>query len=256
MPPYYVALGDSMSLDLYPQLDLQERAGGAGPDDAFGDAGDAGDEPAPIGAASLLHRNDATLWPEFRNRDLAGRIEGIEKRIACGDGATIGDTLDRQLPGLESDVRAAARVATITAGGNDLLAGMFEGVAGLDRTTDRAIARYRELVTAALDALPSATLVLTTVYDPTDGTGDLPGVSGELGSLPLELLGRFNDAVRALADAHDRTHLADVHTHFLGHGVTAPSGEWWYWEPNPIEPGARGASEIRRVWLRALGPAV
>ena len=46
--------------------------------------------------------------------------------------------------------------------------------------------------------------------------------------------------------------LADVHRHFLGHGVTAPEPERWYWSPNPIEPSARGASEIRRVWWAAL----
>jgi hypothetical protein len=46
--------------------------------------------------------------------------------------------------------------------------------------------------------------------------------------------------------------LADVHRHFLGHGVTAPAQERWYWSPNPIEPSARGASEIRRVWWAAV----
>jgi hypothetical protein len=49
--------------------------------------------------------------------------------------------------------------------------------------------------------------------------------------------------------------LADVHRHFLGHGVTAPEDQRWYWRRNLIEPNARGASEIRRVWWEALQEA-
>lgn len=47
--------------------------------------------------------------------------------------------------------------------------------------------------------------------------------------------------------------LADVNQHFLEHGLNASSlEEFWYWKPSPIEPGARGASKIRRVWLESL----
>jgi hypothetical protein len=44
-----------------------------------------------------------------------------------------------------------------------------------------------------------------------------------------------------------------VHRHFLGHGVSVPQSERWYWARNLIEPNARGASEIRRVWQDAIG---
>ena len=101
------------------------------------------------------------------------------------------------------------------------------------------------------EELPRATLVLTTVYDPTDGTGNLPGMEG-YGSLPLEYLDEFNDYVREMADSMTRTVVADVHRHFVGHGVTALDRDRWYWRRNMIEPNARGASEIRRVWLEAL----
>jgi hypothetical protein len=46
--------------------------------------------------------------------------------------------------------------------------------------------------------------------------------------------------------------LAEVHAHFLGHGVSVLERERWYWRHNLIEPSARGASEIRRVWWDAL----
>lgn len=239
---HYVALGDSMSIDLYPILDLQGQ-GRLGPTDT----------PA-VGAASLLHRNHNDLWPEFRGRDLASREPPIRKLDLCVDGATIGHTASIQLPRLSPEVRESARLVTLTAGGNDLLGGLFDGIAGLEGSTRDAIAGYRELVDLLAEACPAATLLLTTVYDPTDGTGILPGVSEQLGPLPMELLETFNDAVRSLAAETPRAVLADVQRHFLGHGLPAPADELWYWETSPIEPAARGASEIRRVWLEALAP--
>jgi hypothetical protein len=46
--------------------------------------------------------------------------------------------------------------------------------------------------------------------------------------------------------------LADLHAHFAGHGRAAEVDEGWYWRHLTIEPGLRGASEVRRVWLDAL----
>lgn len=239
----YVALGDSMSIDLYPRLDLEgrgARAAGSRPD---------------VGAAALFHRNDDDLWPEFAARDLAHRNPGIERLDLCVDGATIAHTVEQQLPRARRDIAAIAVLVTVTAGGNDLLAGLYDGTRGLAGATDAAIARYHDLVDRVLATFPSALILLTTVYDPTDGSGLLPGVSEILGPLPMELLHRFNAAVAEAADASPRTRVADVHAHFLGHGLTAPPAERWYWDPSPIEPGARGASEIRRVWLATLEEA-
>lgn len=243
MDPHYVALGDSMSIDLYPRLDLQAR-GRLRPAAAPG-----------VGAASLFHRNLADLWPAFRDRDLVSREPAMQKLDACVDGATIGHTAKTEIPGIPPDVREAARVVTLTAGGNDLLGGLFDGLSGLAGVARRAVAEYGALAELVARTFPAATLILTTVYDPTDGTGMLPGVSEELGALPMEHLGTFNEAVRSLAADTERAVLADVHHHFLGHGVPAAPDELWYWEVSPIEPGARGASEIRRLWLEALDEA-
>lgn len=243
--PWYVALGDSMSIDLYAILDLQERG-------LLG-----ADEEREVGAASLLYRNDDGLWPEFDGDDLRHRLRGCRARNACIDGGTIGDVLTRQLPAVSDDVRGAARVVTVTAGGNDLLGALFErGFDALARATADGIERYARMVDAVRRSFPDAVVVLTTVYDPTDGSGDLPGMSEVLGRLPLEHLDRFNDAVRAAVARHAGLVLADVHAHFLGHGLAAPHDERWYWNPNPIEPGGRGASEIRRVWREALASAL
>ena len=238
--PCYIVLGDSMSIDLYPCLDLQGR-GRIGVGDAPG-----------LGAASLFHRNLADFWPDFDGRDLETREPGIEKLDLCGVGATIGHTATLQLPRVPPQARDGARVVTVTAGGNDLLAGLYHGLDGLPGALRDAIERYHELVGAVAEQFPSATLILTTVYDPTDGTDELPGVSEQLGALPMELLETFNDLVRDLAHNTPGARLADVHRHFIGHGLTAPAEDRWYWDVSPIEPAARGASEIRRLWLEAL----
>jgi lysophospholipase L1-like esterase len=204
----------------------------------------------PLGAAALLHSNDDARWPEFRGRDLARLHPTIEFLNLAEDGAMIDDVATEELARLGRDSDDPGVLLTLTAGGNDLLDALAAGQR-LDREVRRIERRYTELVETVLEELPAGTLVLTTVYDPTDGTGRLPGLESA-GPLPLEFLDRFNQTVRDLARESDRVLLADVHRRFLGHGVTAPERERWYWRRNPIEPNARGASEIRRVWLETV----
>jgi lysophospholipase L1-like esterase len=204
----------------------------------------------PLGAASLLYRNNDARWPEFSGWDLAHLAPGVDFRNLTQDGALIDDIVTEELARLGRDSPDPQILVTLSAGGNDLLDALLAGVP-LDLAVSRITRRYGDLIDALRDELRQATLVLTTVYDPTDGTGLLPGLSDSLGRLPLEFLDRFNDHVRATV-AHPVALLADVHRHFLGHGLTAPERERWYWKANPIEPNARGASEIRRVWWDAL----
>ena len=232
----YVALGDSMGIDLYPSCDAHGADASPGPVE-------------PIGAAALLYRNDDARWPEFRGRDLVRLHPGIEFRNLTADGAMIADVATDELARLGRDFDDPGILVTLTAGGNDLLDALFAG--RLEPAVPRLLRAYADLVATIREELPRARLILTTVYDPTDGTGRLPGFEG-YGRLPLEYLGRLNTAIRETARAVPGAALADVHRHFLGHGVSAPERERWYWPPNMIEPGARGASEIRRTWLGVL----
>ena len=234
----YVALGDSMSTDHYPTCDVRHL-----------DAPPARLD--PLGAAALLHANDDARWPEFRRRDLDRLFRGARFLNLAEDGAMIDDVATEELSRLGHDSDDPGILLTLTAGGNDLLDALGSGKP-LERAVRQIEGRYADLVATMREELPAATLVLTTVYDPTDGTGRLPGLES-LGRLPLEHLDRFNEGVRELAREADHTLLADVHRHFLGHGVSAPEADRWYWRRNLIEPNARGASEIRRVWLDAVG---
>jgi lysophospholipase L1-like esterase len=233
----YVALGDSMSTDHYPTCDVR----GLDLPPARLD---------PLGAASQLYQNDDSRWLEFRGKDLARTSPGVSMLNLGQDGAMIDDVMTEELARLGQDSRDSGILVTLTVGGNDLLGALFAG-GRLDKAVRNIIAHYSELCATVREELPNATLVLTTVYDPTDGTGVLPGLE-DYGRLPLEYLDRFNDHVRAIAASGEQTELADVHQHFLGHGVTAPEADRWYWNRSMIEPNARGASEIRRVWLDAV----
>ena len=243
----YLALGDSMSMDLYPALDVGEtdvavalerspHAGGV----------------APIGAASLLYANDDGRWPEFAGRDLQTLSPGAALTSLAADGATIGEVFGEQLPAV--DAGRDPVLVTLTLGASDLL-GAFGGVAKAARMASavRDITQaYSYLVGQLAERLPCVTLLLTTVYDPTDGTGQASGLFDGRAALPLEHLGAVNEHIRRLAGKTPGARLADVHAHFLGHGASALEDERWYWRRSVIEPNAMGASEIRRVWLEAL----
>jgi len=249
IPPFsdYVALGDSTSIDLYPALDVGETDVAVALErDVHAGA------VAPLGAASLLYRNDDARWPAERGDDLCSRFPGITFAKLASDGATIGDVFGEQLPQLAGS--DAPSLITLTIGGNDLLS----AVANKPRLSLlEAIARdVAEAYEFLLDALhrtrPNALVILATIYDPSDGTAHIPGVLEQVGALPLSVLDGLNDRIRALAFGTPRTLLADVHARFLGHGVTAPDDERWYWKRSLIEPNAAGANEIRRLWRETL----
>jgi lysophospholipase L1-like esterase len=243
----YIALGDSMSIDLYPALDAGEAdvAVALEWDSRAGNV-------APLGAASLLHANVDDRYPEFAGHDLTTRCPGIDFVNVAEDGATIGDVFGTQLPQVpESDVPT---LLTLSIGGNDLLSA-FSNLPKPELLTHivRDIGDgYEFLVESLHRSRPNATVVLTTIYDPSDDTRRIPGVYDDAGPLPLESLRDMNNRIRAIAGETPRTVLADVHRAFLGHGVTAPESDRWYWKRSWVEPNALGASEIRRLWLDAI----
>ena len=246
----YIALGDSMSIDLYPALDAGET------DVAVALEWDArAGNVAPLGAASLLHRNDDARYPEFEGRDLVTRYGEIPLINAAEDGATIGDVFGSQLPQIKASDQAT--LLTLSIGGNDLLSAFANRPDGaLLRTVVRDVGDALEFLVESLRRVrPRSTLIVSTVYDPSDDTRKIPGVFEGAGLLPLESLHALNERIRAIAAATPDAAVADVYAHFQGHGVTSAPADRWYWPRSWIEPNAPGASEIRRLWLDALDAA-
>jgi lysophospholipase L1-like esterase len=232
----YVALGDSISIDDY--------AGGPG-----------------RGAANLLWRNRDGDFPAWAGRDLRSRDPTARLCLLASDGATSTTVAQEQLPRLHR-LGVTPTLATVTVGGNDLLTAYGDGAAA--RRAIQTVLDSGRSVLAGLRALmgPKAPVVVGTVYDPSDGSGD----AGRLGLPPwpeaLALLAELNRALRGLAADHGAL-VAELHARFLGHGITAgdptqpaarpPDRALWYCDL--IEPNAWGASEIRAAFWEALEAA-
>ena len=243
----YIALGDSMSIDLYPALDAGEiDVAVALERDASAGA------VAPLGAASLLYQNDDARWPDDQGADLVTQHPGITFSNLASDGATIGDVFGEQLTRVDDSDEAT--LVTLTVGGNDLLSAFStKPRASLLQAIARDVAEaYDLLVDAVRRTRPNALMLLSTVVDPSDRLGHIPGVLENVGKLPIEILEGLNQHLRRLASGTPNVVLADLHAHFIGHGASAPEAERWYWRRSLVEPNALGAHEIRRVWREVL----
>jgi lysophospholipase L1-like esterase len=208
----YLALGDSISIDEYP---LRETG-------------------IPnIGAASLFARKLRERYPSIAVDDLTA------------DGATTDDVLRWQLQGVSETPEPA--LVTITAGGNDLLINLRAARPPV-RLVEGILERLTRIVDEVQRVLPNAVILLGTIYDPSDGTNVLYGETLER---EAAWLSRVNEGIRALA-SRDGVVLADIHQRFLGHGLTAPENERWYWSGLIFEPNAEGARQVAKLWEELL----
>ena len=192
----YVALGDSMSIDLYPALDAGEidvavalervRTAGA---------------VAPLGAASLLYRNDDARWPEEQGADLVSCYPGhraAEPRRRRRDDRR---RVRRAAAAARGERRAHARSRS-RVGGNDLLSAFANRPRASLLERDRARRRRGVRVPARRSSPRAAERA-----DPADddlrsvrpASGAFPGVLEDAGTLPLSVLDGMNAHIRTLA---------------------------------------------------------
>lgn len=229
----YVALGDSISIDDY--------SGGPG-----------------SGGASLLFRNRDEDFPQWRGRDLVSSEPDTTFHLLASDGATTATLLDAQLPRLAA-LRIPPTLVTLTIGGNDVLSAY--GDTGAARDTIERVGRAVSRALTDLHPLlaPAGRVVVGTVYDPSDGTGD----ASRLGLPPwpdaVRVIAELNEALRHVAAQHGSA-VAEIGEQFRGHGVRAgdPSrpeprpAQRDLWFCNVIEPNAWGASGVREAFWAAL----
>ncbi|MFP5372352.1 MAG: SGNH/GDSL hydrolase family protein [Actinomycetes bacterium] len=229
----YVALGDSISIDDY--------SGGPG-----------------RGGASLLYANRDDDFPGWHGRDLRTHEPATRFALLATDGATTRTLLAAQLPRLRA-LPVRPTLVTLTIGGNDLLAaygdtaGAREVIARVRAAVDRALPE----IAAAL--APSGRLVVGTVYDPSDGTGD----AARLGLPPwpdaVAVIAELNDALREVAGRHGAA-VAEIAAEFSGHGLragdptqrSARPANRELWVCSLIEPNAWGGSGVRAAFWAAL----
>ena len=242
----YLVLGDGLSADLTPALDLKvadisvalerDARSGAVP---------------PVGAGSLLFRNDNERWPDFIGDDLETLAGCREIVRCCTDGASIGDIFDEQI--LEIAPDDAPTLVTLTAGAVDLLSAVATkpNAARMDAIVRDAVSGVIALAESLHDRMSDLTLVLTTLPDPTDGLGRfMEARDGD--AVPPAALLQFNSLLREQGASLPGTLVAEAHAAFHGHGLTAPESERWFWRRSPHEPSASGASGLRDTWLSIL----
>ena len=188
-----------------------------------------------------LALGDSISIDYYTGVDGGGAVSQLARRLGA---ELIDRTRDGEITdGVLADLERAPRdvdVVTVTAGGNDLL---------LRRRSPAIVANLESIATRLAEF--AATVIVNTVYDPTDGDDAL---GQELLGLPPETRAEFNtvnDAVKRLAAEHEFV-LADLQRLFQGHGVA--SADSWY--VGVIEPGLAGATAIAEHWhelLRARG---
>jgi lysophospholipase L1-like esterase len=152
---------------------------------------------------------------------------------------------------------------TLTIGGNDVL-GWYGDTAGAVRAADDAVGRTDEALTWLRRLVdPAASLVLGTVYDPSDGTADAARAGLPPWPEVVEVIEHLNAGLRRLAERHGVA-VADIHGTFLGHGLSTGNpaqtdprpADRDLWYCNVIEPNAWGASAVREAFWSALGRPV
>lgn len=242
----YVVLGDGLAADLTPALDLKVTEVSV----ALERDARSGDVP-PVGAGSLLYRNDDERWPDFIGDDLMTLAGCREIVRLAADGSSIGDIYDEQL--LELEPSDLPTLVTLTAGAIDLLSAVATrpAAARMDAIVRDAVTGVIALAESLQAKFPDLTLILNTLPDPTDGIGAFPEERDGWATPPTSLL-QFNSQLRQRASGMPGAVIADVHAAFFGHGLTAPEQERWFWRRNPHEPSAAGASGLRGVWLDTL----
>jgi lysophospholipase L1-like esterase len=228
----YVGLGDSISIDEY--------AGGPG-----------------WGAISLFYRNKDDIYPAFKGKDLRSTYPRIDLHYLASDGATCSTVLEEQLPALPP-ADDNPTIITLTVGGNDFLTALGPG-GGIDRgAIDDFRSNLVEILETLCEHFPNSFIILGTIYDPTDGVGDLGMPEVDIQEA-YKLFHAFNRAILDMGKSYG-AQIVDIYTHFLGHGSHHgdPNNPHYcpedpsYWFVQEIEPNARGAHEVRRKFWDAF----
>lgn len=218
---HYIALGDSITIDEYPDQELGTKFNGA---------------------ASLLQRKLETTC--FFN--------------LSEDGATIANIRQHQLSAAKRLVGNAKQQCfiTLTAGGNDISFGSMRlkarhKLGHFDLLMQDITRAYCDLVLDIRRTFPNSHIVLNTLYDPTDGTGKLPENCGLWADIAPQYskgrreLGQF---IRGWGEKLKFGSVADIFTAFDGKGMAIKNVEGYYYDKFLIEPGSVGAKVIADLW--------
>lgn len=232
--------------------------------------------PPGLGYFDLIRENADETYPEMTGRDLSQVLPDIKVVRKASNSSNSMDHL-RVIQSLPEYSPEAFGIICITTGGIDLIHyyGKSNPVEGAMygapwEQAEPWIDAYRERLDSMVETLASkfpggCAVMLATIYEPTDGVGDVEN-AGPLFWLPAWPDGKrihtaFNDALKDCSAKHEYVHIVDVHETMLGHGIhcrdkvnenfdSADPSYWFYY--NLEDPNQRGYDAIRRVFLNAI----
>jgi lysophospholipase L1-like esterase len=212
-------------------------------------------------------------WPDMQGRQLQAVFPHLTTMNKGICNTTSFDVVEHELVRMSPFPAQTRGIAIVSTGGNDLIhnygttapnpQALFGAswtqaqpwIAAFTGRLDAIVARCQELFPGGVEVF------LLTIFDPTDGVGDID--AAQLPAWPdgLAILTAYNDTIRSCTERHAHVHLVDVHAAFLGHGIHC--AQFWrgtydrddpgYWLfANLEDPNDRGYDAIRRLILRAM----
>jgi lysophospholipase L1-like esterase len=206
-----------------------------------------------------LLANPADEFEALRGINLRRVLPGLTATNLAVNGST-SDQHEARIERLDRADGSVFGLVLLTTGGNDLIhnygraapcsTGIFGATLAQARPWIEAFEQRLDRMFSALESrFPGGChIFIATIYDPTDGVGDI-----EVAGLPpwpdgLQILAAFNEAIVRAASRHPSAHVVDVRREFLGHGFHHGLAAHWY-HANVEDPNERGYDAIRRLML-------
>ncbi len=222
----------------------------------------------------LLAAQPADDLPDLRGRDLRAVFPQLRAVNRAISGSTSFDIIDRVLGKFTPYPPDTLGVVVLSTGGNDLIhnygrtrpseqamygATLNEAqpwIAGYANRLDGTVTRLGQLFPGGVE------IFVMTIFDPTDGVGDIEAAGLPAWPDGLTILHAYNEEIAACARRHAQVHVVPVHDAFLGHGLHCAQpwrstyhrddpGYWLY--ENLEDPNDRGYDAIRRLFLLSMG---
>jgi hypothetical protein len=224
-----------------------------------------------------LFANPPDEFEEMRGISLSAVIPKLERLNRAVSGSTSLEHMKSQVRNLPVQPPERFGIVVMTSGGNDIIHDYGRSppaeCAMYGATIEQAqlwIANYEQRMDAMLSAVTAkfpggCEIFLGNIFDPTDGAGTAHVVL--LPSWPdgEKVLAEYNAVIARVAARHGNVHLVDLHTLFMGHGITCAqfwrstycSGDPHYWfSPVFEDPNDRGYDAARRVFLLKMAEAL
>ena len=221
-------------------------------------------------------RNDA---PAMAGLNLSKALPNLTKLNRSVSGSTSLHCLEQQIPKVDMQSPDVFGIVCITTGGNDLIHNygrsppMEHAMYGATwEMAEPWVKSYEQRLLQIVNAVESrfpggCRIFIATIYDPTDGVGDIENAGGM--DLPawsdaLRVLDSYNQVIKRIANKYPNIYLVDLHESFLGHGIHSRESamkkynqgdrSYWYFE-NLEDPNDFGYDAIRRLFLLEIASA-